>query len=112
MRLPKAYFKSTLIKLFLLLIGFLSLTAETNGQDQKIYHVKFDFRHSLRIPNHSVSVEFQRFGDSISVHVKSEPMDKMSEKWKKTKLNYSFELAKTEFDQIVIAVRNINCTDI
>lgn len=108
----KFYIMTTVTKIFLLITLLTSLTVETFGQDNGIYHVKFDFYHSRRIPNHHVSVDFQRYGDSISVHIVSEPMKNQGEKWKKTKIDSTFELKKTEFDKIVIAVKKISCSDI
>lgn len=90
----------------------IGLTANTYGQDHGVYQVKFDFYHSLRIPNHHVSVEFQRYGDSISVHVKSEHMKDQDSKWNDTKLNTTFEMTKSDFDKIVEVVAKINCSDI
>ncbi len=82
------------------------------GQNNEIYSVKFNFHHSKRIPDNYVSVDFQRYGDSIHVSVKSIPMDSVSLKWKATKREYSFELTLTEFEKVVAAVKKINCTDI
>ena len=108
----KFYIMTTLTKISLLLMLLTSLTIETYGQDHGIYYVKFDFYHSRRIPNNHVSVEFQRFGDSISVHLISEPMNNQSEEWNETKQDSTFELEKYEFDKIVEVVQKINCTDI
>ena len=104
--------KTTMTKYFLLIIVLTSFTVETFGQDHGIYHVKFDFYHSRRIPNHHVSVDFQRYGDSISVHIISEPMGNQGEQWNKTKIDSTFELKKSEFDKVVETVQKINCSNI
>ena len=104
--------KTTMVKVCLLIMLFTGLTSETYGQDHGIYQVKFDFYHSLRIPNHHVSVELQRYGDSIAVHVKSKPMKDQESKWDNTKVDTTFELTKSEFDKIVAVVAKINCSDI
>jgi len=62
----KYHIKATLVKVCLVILIFTGLTAETYGQDHGIHQVKLDFYHSLRIPNHHVSVEFQRYGGSMS----------------------------------------------
>ena len=103
---------TTATKIFWLIILLTSFTIETLGQDHGIYHIKLDFHHSRRISNNHVSVDFQRYGDSISVHVISEPMKNYDEKWNKTKINSTFELKKNVFDQLVVAVKKINCSDI
>ena len=103
---------ATMAKLSFLFIFLTSLTISTYGQDHGIYHVKLDYYHSIRIPNHHVSVEFQRFGDSISVHVVSEPMDDQDSKWNETKIDSNYKLNKSEFDKIVEAVKQVNCSDI
>ncbi len=112
MNISKFYIMTTVKKILLLLILLTSYTVETFGQDHGIYYVKFDFYHSRRIPNHHVSVNFQRYGDSISVHVISKPMSNQSDKWNRTKIDSTFVLDKTEFDKIVQAVQKINCADI
>ena len=78
----------TLTKFVLMILLVASFTIETVGQEHGIYHVKFEFFHSRRIPNNHVWVDFQRYGDSISVHVVSEPMNNQDEKWAKTRLEY------------------------
>ena len=112
MNITKSFIMTTLKNIFVLLILLTSFTVETYGQDHGIYHVKLDFYHSRRIPNHHVSVNFQRYGDSISVHIKSEPMSNQSDKWNKTKIDSTFEINKTEFDKIVKVVQKINCANI
>ncbi|QWG09453.1 hypothetical protein KM029_22870 [Flammeovirga kamogawensis] len=84
----------------------------TYGQEHNIYHIKFDYYHAMRIPNHHVSVEFLRYGDSISVHLLSEPMKALDNKWNHTKIDTTFNLAKSDFDKIVTAVKQVNCVDI
>jgi hypothetical protein len=103
---------ATMAKFSFLFIFLTSLTISTYGQDHSIYHVKFDYYHSMRIPNHHVSVEFQRFGDSISVHVVSEPMHGQDSKWDETKIDSNYKLNKSEFDKIAEAVKQVNCSDI
>lgn len=112
MNISNLYIMTTVKNIFLLLILLTSYALETFGQDHGIYNVKFNFSHSRRIPNHHVSADFQRYGDSISVHVISEPMSNQSDKWNKTKVDSTFVLDKTEFDKIVKAVQKINCVDI
>jgi hypothetical protein len=112
MKKMKLNIKTTFLKVLLLLMLFTGLTANTYGQEHGVYQVKFEFYHSLRIPNHHVSVEFQRYGESISVHVKSEPMKDQDSKWNDTKLDTTFELTKSDFDKIVEVVAKINCSDI
>ena len=50
----KLNIKTTFLKVNLMLMLFIGLTANTYGQDHGVYQVKFDFYHSLRIPNHHV----------------------------------------------------------
>ena len=102
----------TVTKLILLIILVASFTIETFSQEHGIYHVKFELYHSRRIPNNHVLVDIQRYGDSISVHVISEPMNNQNEKWTKTRIDTTFNLEKIEFDKIVVAVKKINCGDI
>jgi hypothetical protein len=87
MKDQKIKISATMAKLSFLFILLTSLTISSYGQAYSIYHVKFDYYHSMRIPNHHVSVEFQRFGDSISVHVVSEPMKGQDIKWDETKID-------------------------
>jgi hypothetical protein len=89
-----------------------SLTISTYGQAPNIYHIKFNYHHSKRIPNHHVSVEFQRLGESISVHVVSEPMKGHDSKWDETKINSTYKIDKSEFDKIAAAVERVHCSDI
>ena len=112
MKDQKNKISATMAKLSFLFILLTSLTMSTYGQDQSIYHIKFDYYHSMRIPNHHVSVEFQRFGDSISVHVVSEPMKGQDIKWGETKIDSTYNLDKSEFDKIVAAVKQVNCSNI
>jgi hypothetical protein len=98
--------------IFLLAMLLTSFAIPIIGQDHGIYHVKFDLSHSRRIPNHHVFIDFQRYGDKISVHVLSEPMRNKSEEWNKTKIDTTFALDKAEFDKIVEAVQKIDCADI
>lgn len=100
----------TIKNIFALLI--LATFSSSFVQDHEIYSVKFSFHHSRRIPNNYVSVNFERYGDSIHVSVKAIPMDTVSLKWKETKQEYSFDLSLTEFEKVVASVKNINCTDI
>ena len=108
----KLQIMNILTKIFLLIIMLTGFTIETFGQDHGIYHVKFDFHHSRRIPNHHVSVDFQRYGDSIMVHVISEPMENQGEQFDKSKIDTVFELEKSEFDKVVETVQKINCSNI
>ena len=112
MKDQKVKISTTIAKISFLFIFLTSLTISTYGQDHNIYHVKFDYYHSKRIPNQHVSVEFQRFGDDISVHVVSEPMQGQDSKWDKTKIDSTYKLDKSEFDKIVQAVKQVNCSDI
>jgi hypothetical protein len=112
MNKSKFQIMKTVTKIFLLIIMLTSFTIESFGQNHGIYYVKFDFYHSLRIPNYHVSVDFQRYGDSISVRIISEPMKNQDEKWNKTKIDSTFELEKSEFDKVVEAVQKINCANI
>lgn len=64
----KFHIKTAFLKVFLLLMIFTGLTAETYGQDHGIYQVKFDFYHSLRIPNHHVSVFEGYIDEEFSEH--------------------------------------------
>jgi hypothetical protein len=51
-------------------------------------------------------------GDSAEVSVKSNPLDSTSTKWKSTKINESYSISETEFNEIVDAVQRISCDQI
>jgi hypothetical protein len=82
------------------------------AQNNEIYTIKLDIQHSRRIPHNHVSIDLERYGDDIHVHVKSIPKDTVSLEWKSTSRDYLFELTFAEFEKVVSAVKKINCTDI
>jgi hypothetical protein len=96
----------------LFILFLITIFGSSYGQNTEIYTIKFNFHHSRRIPDNYVSVNLERYGDSIHVSVKSIPMDTVSLKWKETKQEYSFGLALTEFEKVVSSVKMINCMDI
>lgn len=104
--------KITFARLILLFIGLISLATHSFGQEQDIHQIEFKFQHSLRIPHNSVLIKMARLSDGTTVNVTSNPMNIESERWIETKLDDSFELPNSEFDEVVEAIQSIEYTDI
>ena len=100
-------------KYFILLtFCFSILSGISFSQDSGIYDIKFKVHHLLRIPNHEVMVELQKHLETYKVHVTSEPLDSLSEKFEETRRDYSFSVTKDEFEKVVKSIKEIDCTSI
>jgi hypothetical protein len=97
------FFSTLLILLTTLFNSDLSF-AQSSGSSQ----LKFTFIHSLRIPDHYVTVIFKKEKDSINVHAQSLPMAKAEAKWAATKKDYSFNITKAEYDQVIMSIQKIS----
>lgn len=83
----------------MLILVFLSVACTAQKSNDKIDYIAFDFRHSLRIPNHTVSVEIITRQNEVIVKVKSYPM-KDAEQWKNTIVDTSFTIDKDKFIEL------------
>ena len=94
-----------------LFIGLFSLTLQTLGQNKEIVEIHFNLSHSRRNPGNHVTIEFQKFFDSVNVHIISTPIHRSTNQ-DSTKRDYSFNIPKEIFDKVATSVKAINCTDI
>lgn len=78
--------------------------AQSRGSSQ----LKFTFTHSLRIPDHYVTVVFKKEKDSVNVHAQSLPMAKAEAKWAATKKDYSFHISEAEYQKVIISIQRIS----
>ncbi|MEX6689710.1 hypothetical protein QTN47_19550 [Danxiaibacter flavus] len=78
------------------------------AQSLSTTQLKFTFIHYLRIPDHYVTVVFKKEKDSVNVHAQSLPMAKAEAKWAATKKDYSFNISKAEYDQVILSIQKIS----
>ena len=76
-------------------------------KNDKITYIKFAFWHSLRIPNHTVSIEIIKRQSEFIVKVKSTPMND-DIKWKYSKVDTSFYINKNKFIELSKKTSELN----
>ncbi len=94
-----------IVLIFLLIFS----TGVVFGQrkNDKITYIKFDFWHSLRIPNHTVSIEIIKRQSEVVVKVKSTPRND-NIKWKYSKVDTSFYISKNKFIELSMKTSELN----
>lgn len=100
----KYYFSSLFIILWWM--SPLEVIAQTN-----IERIKFELIQSLRIPDHIVTIEMTKRGDTASIHVISKPMEN-SKEWNHTAMDTSYSMDISRFSQIANLIQKISQNDI
>jgi hypothetical protein len=94
-----------------LLLTLTSVICFAQQTNDKIDYLAFNFSHSLRIPNHIVSVEIIKRQMEVMVQVKSTPMND-DKGWKSTIVDTSFTIDKTKFIELANKVVGFNKIDL
>lgn len=100
-----------ILPFFMLILVFLSLACTAQKSNDKIDYIAFDFSHSLRIPNHTVSIEIIERQNEVVVNVKSYPM-KDAEQWQSTIVDTSFTIDKDQFIELINKAKDLKKIDL
>ncbi len=83
------------------------------GQQAFTSVVNFEFTHSLRIPNHRITIDIAHIidTDTVIMHVRSSPMNDDRE-WVHTKVDTTYIISSEEFNLLKELVFSISSEDI
>ena len=89
--------KSRIRLLVITLFALTSLTMCKNDTD-KVEYIKFELRHSLRIPNNKVQIEITKKNSEYFLHLRSVPA--FVTIWEKTRIDTTFIIDNTTFKKV------------
>ena len=95
---------------FLLIILWWLLPSDAIAQTN-IERIKFELIHSLRIPDHIVTIEMTKKEKIAFIRVTSNPMND-SKQWRHTAMDTSYSLDTSRFSKIVTLLQEISKNDI
>ena len=90
-------------KLFIGLFFILAQSSVVYSQSG-INEITFNFRHSLRIPDHHVTIHIENYRHEITVKVKSEPLKGYEKEWGHTRIDTTYKITADVFQQLTQSV--------